>query len=199
MLFQQLTDTRSADFKACMELYNTAFPESERQAEAVILKRLIAGDCKMYFGKEIHRIVCIAVTWDFAGSEFIFLDYFAVAAIHRGAGIGSKFFSFLNQVLRHDNKFMVMEVEHPAFGDNQEERNSRIRFYKKNGAVLLESTRYMLPPLGIATSPSEMQLMMIPDPSDRFTKEDIRLLIIRIYHEVYERPANDVVLNSFLT
>ena len=73
-----------------------------------------------------------------SGGEFILFDYMAVSESHRGHGIGSLFMLFMHESLKTSGKYVVMEVERPGAGDNQNERKRRVAFCKKSGAQILQ-------------------------------------------------------------
>ena len=75
-------------------------------------------------------------------SSLILLDYFAVIPPLRGTGLGSEFIKELPKIIQTHYKHInniVIECENPNMAENiqeQETRNRRISFYKKNGAVV---------------------------------------------------------------
>lgn len=198
MNFFTITDINDHRFNQCLMIYRNSFPGNERQPEDVIIDRIHSGKAKLYVGEDGGDILCIALVWIFHDSRFALLDYFAVAASMRGKGVGSIFLKFLLQEVIGIGRSLVMEVEHPGHGVNIDERKARINFYRRNGAVVLEDVRYLLPPLGAATEPMEMQLMIAFAHGPATSAAEIRDLITRIYTEVYIRGPDDQLLNSFV-
>jgi GNAT superfamily N-acetyltransferase len=196
--FFQIYNSADINFESCLTIYRISFPEPEKQTETVIRQRIDNGRSLMFAGKANELIVCMCLIFDFVHSPFMLLDYFAVNPEARGAGRGTKFMAFLTEHLIVKGRFLVMEVEHPSFGNNVAERKARIKFYERSGASILQDTRYLLPPLKQQYEPVEMQLMFLPQPVKKFSDPEIKDLIVTIYREVYNRPGSDPVLLSFL-
>jgi hypothetical protein len=103
----------------------------------------------------------------------------------------------MRKVLEGEGRYFVLEVEDPEFGNNQQEREKRIAFYRKSGAKLIKGLRYELPPLQGAT-PTEMLLMIFPgDKIQAISAKTIRNLIIQIYRELYDRDAGEMLRRNF--
>jgi hypothetical protein len=143
-------------------------------------------------------VACMALVWHFKKINFVLLDYIAVGANYRSLKIGSVFLEFLIKEGIAEGKTMVFEVEHPAYGENREDRVRRISFYLKNGSYIIDDFVYMLPPLD-GSQPTEMLLMLYPaQPVDSYTPESIRDLVVSLYKELYGREENDPLLFSFI-
>ncbi|RYF97920.1 MAG: hypothetical protein EOO02_19970 [Chitinophagaceae bacterium] len=200
-LTMELIDTSSHTmFEACLAIYRESFPDHEKQPETVIADRLINGVATLYAGIRDGVPVCIAIIHHLRDLDGDLLDYFAVSPNGRGEGIGSAFLQIIFDLLRMERqsdsvnperqRYLLIEVEHPDFGDNKKERNNRIRFYQKAGAVLLGS-RYLLPPLGSAKHASEMRLMIFPGNMSNLTSQSLKKIISAIYTQVYGRMLSD--------
>ena len=198
IIFFQIYNSNDVNFESCLSIYHVSFPDHEKQSETVIRERVDNGRSLLFAGRINDHIVCMCLIFDFKNSPFILLDYFAVSPVARVMGTGSKFMNFLIERLIGKNRFLVMEVEHPEFGNNVTERRARIKFYERSGAWILHNTRYLLPPLTDLSEPVEMQLMFLPKPVRQFSDLEIKDLILTIYREVYNRQESDPVLLSFL-
>jgi GNAT superfamily N-acetyltransferase len=185
--FYSIENSADPEFADCMKIYHEAFPSYERQPDEVIKARVDDHSCILITGNAAGKIVCMALVWEFHDTPYIFLDYFAVDGNARGCQVGTRFLRFIAGNFLETNKFLVMEVEHPHYGANQAERAGRVKFYEKNGGVLLKNVRYFLPPLGGALKPLEMQLMVMPDPVDEPVEEAVQKLIALIYEKVYQK------------
>jgi hypothetical protein len=102
----------------------------------------------------------------------------------------------MHPVLKKNQQYFILEAEHPGYGDNRDQRQSRLAFYKRNGARLLKDVRYVLPPLQGLT-PTEMVLMVFPDYKEgKIAATVVQNLIAQIYRELYHQEAKDSLLGS---
>jgi GNAT superfamily N-acetyltransferase len=198
MEFKEINSSDSKEFNGAMEIYTEAFPASERHSVAVISERVKDGASKLYVGSSNDEITFLAMLWPLKTTEFILLDYMAAKAAYRGKGIASAFLTELREKLRDTNRYVIMEVENPKFGDRQKEKEARVRFYKNHSAKELEGVRYLLPPLD-GTIPTEMVLMLFPEyRSEDISGVVIKHVIVQIYRELYNRQENDALLRTFV-
>ena len=184
--FYRIPNSDNLEFAECMNIYHEAFPTYERQSDEIIIRRVSEGSCMLLAGRAEGKIVCMSILWDFLETNYLFLDYFAVANSVKGQKVGTRFLRFIINEFLTTGKFLVMEVEHPDYGINKEDRKRRIKFYQNNGGVILENVKYFLPPLGGSVTPLEMQLMILPDLGRKPGEEEIRELIKIIYKKVYQ-------------
>jgi GNAT superfamily N-acetyltransferase len=193
-LFSKLNGPIAAKVK---EIYETSFPETERQPFSFITDCIEQGSQLIYIAMENDIAVGFALIVVFSDSRVWHLNYFAVDEPNRGQGIGTA-------ILQHIRKYMqsaktihglLFEVEAPAEAKTENEsveRARRIEFYKRNGAFIIEDGgAYRMPdytkknPKGL-----KMRLMWlpaVPEPRD---------LITLIYTEIYE---NDPLLQPILS
>ena len=159
--YQEVNDYSSELFSEAMKIYVDSFPANERQSIQTIKERMDANKSRLYVGTNNNQVVCMALVWYFSESEFVLLDYMAVKENYRQHQIGSDFFKHLTNSIIPKDKTTIMEVEHPDFGDNAEERKKRVDFYLNNGAYIIDDFIYLLPPLD-GTIPTKMILMICP-------------------------------------
>jgi len=192
MHFFQITNTQTNEFREAMHIYLQCFPLNERQTEQTITERVQQGRNLMYAGRIDDEIVFMALLWPLQGTEFILLDYLATSHKHRGKNIASMFM----QELRKQQKYFLLEVEDPAYGDNTAQRQKRIDFYLKNGARVLKDVSYLLPPVQ-GNTPTEMLLMIFPEyKTSTISKQLVQALIRQVYKELYNQEADSASLNS---
>lgn len=196
--FSQVAPAHSQPIEDAIGIYLNSFPANERHSVELIRQRVEAGSSQLHIGRMGDDVVCMALLWPFKAISFVLLDYLAVKNGYRGANIGSQFMDYLSDVAKSMDKTMVLEVEHPDFGSNKEECMGRINFYITTGAYLLDDFTYILPALD-STTPTQMVLMLYPPQADtHYHTNDIKQLVIMLYQELYNRPSNDPLLNSFL-
>jgi hypothetical protein len=184
--------------EAALEIYMESFPSNERHPAEVIRERVIRGNYHLIVGRGQDQLAFFALLWHMRGSEFVLLDYMATKSGFRGRGIGEEFLRWIPQIPEMAGKFLVMEVENPAFGDNREQRSRRVEFYRRQGAVQLQGVRYIMPGLS-GGAPTEMILMILPKyHGTRMDAKTVRQMIVQIYQELYGRGGDDALLLSFL-
>jgi GNAT superfamily N-acetyltransferase len=195
--FTEVTNVENPDFDLAMDIYAEAFPANERQPINVVKERVKNGLNQIYVGRIGNDIVFMALLWPLKNTDFILLDYMATNSAHRGKNIGSLFLQARHRDLEENKKYFIMEVEDPEFGDNKEERERRLAFYKKNGAKELKGVNYILPALQ-GHKATEMILMILPNyDQGKIPANIVKNLITQIYKELYNREANGTVLNDW--
>lgn len=198
MEFKEINKIDSSEFGDAMEIYLEAFPASERHSVPIISERVTRGLSKLYVGSLDNEITFLALLWPLKNTDFILLDYMATKSAHRSKGIASTFLSNVRNKLITTGKHLILEVENPRFGDRTEEKERRVRFYKRHGARELEGVRYLLPPLDGRT-PTEMILMVFPEYKDeKISGPTMKKVIIQIYRELYNRQEDDTLLAAFV-
>ena len=198
MDFAQVTNVESSDFDLAIDIYSSAFPINERQPVNVVKERVKQGLNHLYVGRIDRDIAFMALLWPLKETDFILLDYMATNPIYRGRNIASQFLQYMRPVLEQSKKFFILEVEDPEYGQNTDQRQKRIVFYKRNGAKELKNVRYILPPLQ-EPMPTEMRLMIFPDYANgKIDAGLVRRLIFQIYKELYHKDATDAFLDFCL-
>jgi len=196
--FYEISDTNHEDFKEAIEIYNESFPSNERHKTSTIKERVAKGLYRVVVGRLKNEVVFMALFWPLRNTEFILFDYLAVKKNYRNRGIGTKFMENIFDILNVKNKYFILEVENPDYGDNREQRARRVEFYKRHGAKQMKNLRYILPPLS-GDTPTEMILMVLPQyKSGKISGKLVKKIIIQIYKELYDRNENDPLLNSFI-
>ena len=196
--FLEISTVAHPHFAAAIEIYCNAFPDNEKHPVSRIRERVADGRSRLHVALRDDQVVFMALLWPLRGTDFILLDYMATRADQRRRGIGSAFLQHLAEPLRNSNQRLIMEVENAEHGTNTAQRQSRIAFYRRNGARLLQGLRYVLPPLQ-GDQTTEMNLMMYPAyPGNSLAGATAKQLIVKIYEELYERTINDPLLNSFI-
>ena len=167
------------------QIYEMSFPANERQPLETLKIRLKENKEVLFAAKLQKEIVGIGFLFDLIGSDFLLLDYLAVKESHRGKQIGEALFSKLKGYAEFRKKHLLMEVDDPEFGHDKIQRHKRIAFYQKNGAMVLEDVKYILPALD-GTVTTEQILMVVPYFSKRqFLAQEIKDLVKILYSELY--------------
>lgn len=132
-----------------VEIYENYMPKDFAKSEIKPLSRILEL-CKldMYFCYGIYeekeynteRLIAYGFLVTSANRDAVLVDYFAVASDIRGRGYGSICFRMLcDKAKEKCLGTLILEVENPRFGVDEEERllrRRRIAFYIRNGMTL---------------------------------------------------------------
>ncbi len=194
----QLTDINHPDFQGALKIYLDSFPACERQPLEILETRLSNQLYQWFIAKSENQVVGIALLYPLNPTDFILLDYLGTDKDYRSRGIGRTLMSYLINQVKNQQKALLIEVENPQFCEDSEQAKRRIGFYQNNGAKVLQSVRYLLPPLS-GEVPTEMLLMMVPAESEgQLAGTLVKRLIEQVYQEMYDRPSEDALLRSFI-
>jgi GNAT superfamily N-acetyltransferase len=196
--FSQTVDVTSKTFADAMVIYTQAIPAAERQSIDTIKERLQNGKEKLYTGSIDGKIALMALLYPLEPSQFVLIDYMAVKPEYRKHGLGSEFLKNINKITGLKNKLFLIEVEDPKTGPDQETKQRRVYFYRKNGAKILKHVSYVLPALQ-GNTPTDMILLVMAQNRPVWLSGDaIKAAIRQIYLELYHRDESDSLLQSFV-
>jgi predicted GNAT family acetyltransferase len=195
--FSEVKDTNTTQFTQAAAIYTESIPASERQTIDTIKERITSGKEKLYIGEKDGEVSMMALLYPLEGTQFVLLDYMAVKEAHRKHGVGSEFVKKINEITGFKNKLFIIEVEDPKTGTAQEQetRQRRVYFYRKNGAKILKHVRYILPPLQ-GNTPTDMILLVISQNNRLLwiAGDAIKEAVVQIYSELYGRGEADQLL-----
>ena len=196
--FEEIKDPDSKSFSQFLEIYLDSFPENQRLSTDIITQRLQGNIHQIFGGFWQDEVVFIAVLHPLKSTDFILLTYLGTQESFRGQGIGTEFIKYIVDVVSHDQKYLLLEVENPERGSEREKKARRMKFYQKLGARELKNVDYLLPPLS-GDIPSEMKLIILPKYRDSYIEGNlVKQLIRQIYQEVYSRSEDDQLLKTFI-
>ncbi len=196
--FRELTDTHHPDFEAILRIFENSFPPEERLPNWVLARRVQQQRHRLWVGYCDRQVALMATLHPLTDSDLVLLGYLATDAPYRGRGIGTKFVRYVLDALQQDDKYLLLELDHPDYGDDRELRQRRIEFYRRLGAVELKNVRYVLPPLMVDKTP-EMILAIAPGYKSRqLSGEQVKKIIADLHIEAYDRDPNDPLLQSLL-
>lgn len=154
------------------ELYIKAFPPEERRDFDTICGLLRATET---FGMSLlcDTYVPVGFITYWRWSQFAYIEHFAVSAVSRGRGYGTKALSLFSKEVEQP---IVLEVKLPL----DEMARRRIAFYERAGFTLCPR-RYIQPPYSNQLPPVELHLMFYGGDLDH-TFEEVR---DKIHREVY--------------
>ena len=162
------------------------FPPEERKPLDVLLRMTEEGTYESYgWVDEQGNMMGYAFFVNLPDNRIVSLDYYAVCAAFRGQKNGSRCIADMPKLFP-DCAGIVAEVEDPATSKNEEElnvRESRIRFYKKNGLKMTA--------LGTRQYDVDYQIMVLPvkngEPTENCELDDIGIMydMDRVYREMF--------------
>lgn len=123
---------------AIYELYMRAFPKEERKPFALMLEKCKEGSMELLcIEDDEQRFLGLAIFVFY--EDLALLDYFAIADVQRGIGIGTKALRLLQKYYEGKRFFLEIEDMH-VVSDNKEERIRRRSFYLRNGMKTMPFT-----------------------------------------------------------
>ena len=130
----KLSTATSLDMPFILDLYQKAFPESERKPFSLIERKAAMGSMEILVINEGGRRCGLAITAMGPDTDLVLLDYFAISEEYRGMGIGTEAILLLKE-LYCDRQFFLEIEELDETAPNKEERIRRKQFYLRNGML----------------------------------------------------------------
>ncbi|MFD2934290.1 GNAT family N-acetyltransferase [Spirosoma flavum] len=156
--------------------YEGSFPPDERRNFNDLLQLLPCPEMHLCALIDQDHLVGFIIYWQWA--DAVFVEHFAIDPEQRGKQFGQR---ALNQLLRRESPYFILEVERPE----DEISRSRIRFYERQG-FYLNSFDYAQPPYQRGNLPIPMRLMSIPAIIEQDEFEGFSQLIKeRVYERFY--------------
>jgi ribosomal protein S18 acetylase RimI-like enzyme len=181
---------------AFWQLYDSAFPSSEREPRSVILETLRGGAGLTLRARTGARTMGLAIGHMLRHPPVLFVVYLAVAPEFRSHHIGSALFAklWVASVQRYFEgglkaEGMVWEVDMPGRAGNEaelEKARRRIGFFHRLGGNVLPAPYFQPPVDGIAPVP--MHMMFRPAPGIPLPDGPASAALVRaMYFEKYQR------------
>lgn len=132
---QLVKATGKEQWKQIQALYEEAFPACEKKPFWLIRMKNKEGKADVWYLENDGTFVGLAITMN--AKELVLLDYFAIDESLRGQGFGSKGLLAL-QTYYSGRKFFLEAESVYDVCENSKQRESRKRFYLKNGMTEME-------------------------------------------------------------
>lgn len=200
----------SPEFVRCIELYEEAFPEGERETREAIQAWLTAASQDQLVPDNYHILamidrardhVCGVVFFHYLGAVGCgFIGYLVIEAGRQSRGLGSTLLQAVPEMLRRDAQRMGHELPLGLLTELDKERAdepttyARFRFWQRHGFLPLElDWRY--PRLHNGEPPTAMYLAYAPIDLCAgwlpLKEQRAQELVIAIYQGVYRRGVGD--------
>ena len=181
-------------FASVARIYAAAIEPSE-QKPPELLRRHVGDDRYSFFIAEMGgEVAGFAAVFVPSSQDFWLLEYLAVDARRRSAGLGAILFDAAVARARDivPGRFGLLEVDaaDAIVGEGNDIRR-RLQFYARNGCRKIEGLRYLLP-LSSRGTPPAMQLLVHgrPDQSS-IAKTTLHDWLATLYRDVYVQPGDD--------
>src|SRR5262245_36713131 len=187
-------------------IYEASFPASERDETSSLLASVSAGERSCYVALRDGTVIGLAVVFVLAGTPAVLLEYLAVDAEERNAGVGGTLLTHLRTQGGADSgaSGMLLEVE-PADevdGEERELRTRRIGFYLRHGASIVEcAPRYRAPNLEREDDALRFTLLWLPlapEAPARIGGDQLRGCVEAILTQSYGLDLEDALVKEVL-
>src|SRR5262245_25588555 len=174
---RDITDLDTPLGREALAIYEQAFPEAERDSVEHIAATLQNDDPETavsHFRALVDDGAVVGFTLFSSYKQYYlgYLKFIAVRAELRGKRYGPILLKDALRQLRVDGRRatgwpylgLVLEVERPETADNEGDRalrERRIRFYQRNGAVMLANLDYVAPPVAPGQPSLPFHLMVL--------------------------------------
>jgi GNAT superfamily N-acetyltransferase len=197
MIFKELEDFHSWEFRQSLDIYKTSFPSNQTRPAKKVVKMLKDDrDYHLFIAANKSAVVGISLLYAFKSLHIGLLDYLAVDPNYQRRGIGKKLFRFTVQKLRSQMPVvigLILEIQKERVHDSHGRHiiKDRIRFYRQLGARVLDGVNYLLPSQTHG-KPEEMYLMIVPLAKMRSLPKHFIIKYVRaIYSTIYQYENND--------
>jgi GNAT superfamily N-acetyltransferase len=181
-------------FDSLARIYAAAIEPSE-QKPPELLRRHVGDDRYSFLVAEMDgEVAGFAAVFVPSSRDFWLLEYLAVDASRRSAGLGAILFDAAVARARDiaPGTFGLLEVDAAdAIVGEGNDIPRRLQFYARNGCRKIVGLRYLLP-LSSRGTPPGMQLLVHgrPDQSS-IARSTLHAWLVTLYVEVYDKPDDD--------
>jgi ribosomal protein S18 acetylase RimI-like enzyme len=184
-------------------IYETSFAARERGDTAELLADVESGRRRCDVAREAGELIGFALALPLAGTGIAFLEFLAIDAERRNAGLGGRLLAHLQESLAASGtRGLVLEVEPPwaVDGTERELRERRVAFYERHGAAVVEcAPAYRTPDLADAARRVPFTLLWSPldAAAPRILEgEPLRQCVRAILTQSYELDPGDPLVDE---
>lgn len=177
-----------------MRIYRDAIEPSEQKSQALLRSHLDDRRYGFLVAEAEERVAGFAMVFIPEESDFWLLEYMAVDADVRSAGVGSLLFQaavdLAGQRVPDAPGLLEVDAPHAQLTPSSPIRR-RLSFYARKGCRLIDDLNYILP-LSHAGMPPPMWLLLHGyRDRDTIGKTTLERWLATLYRDVYSRPTTD--------
>jgi hypothetical protein len=173
-------------------IYEEAIPASERKPLSALLSDPAARITVARMAREPVGFAVVRL-----GQRADLLEYMAVRAGLRGAGIGAQLYRAARSDRTHEVPLLIEVDSAREASSDRAIRKRRIDFYRRLGGRQIVGLAYVLP-LPSPTGPPAMDLMVDDWPSATVERATLRGWLQELYGGVYGQPIDDARILAML-
>jgi GNAT superfamily N-acetyltransferase len=182
---ERLRSGRGRDKTKLAAIYEEAIPASERKPLAALLSDPAA---RITVARRAREPVGFAIVR--LGKRADLLEYMAVRAGLRGAGIGAQLYRAARGDRAHDIPLLIEVDSTREASPDRAIRKRRIDFYRRLGGRQIIGLAYVLP-LPSPTGPPAMDLLVDDWPDATVKRATLHAWLQELYGGVYGQPTDD--------
>ena len=200
--FEQLASCSDRAFEEFYQIYAESIAQRERKTKTWICEMTNRSDYRIFLLKQGGKAVGFSILFLPERESFALLEYMAVAAEHRNAGLGSEVFKrSIQSVFPRTEQMRPILLEVDSDREESSDRTLRARrqqFYRRLGCLRFAGFHYLLPLPGDGPPPA-MDLMIYPAGDQRHIfKSDLKGWLRTIYQSVYNCSPEDPRITQML-
>ena len=184
----------SASFEEVYAIYSRALPLREQKSKLDLIRLLARSDYRVLVVRRSAIVIGFSVVFAPADEPFCLLEYMAVDAVTRNAGVGTRLFRcVLEDVQAHRGTVpLLLEVDSPReLGADHASRCRRQDFYRRLGCLIVDQLAYALPLAGTGPPPLMDLMLHRADQSRPISKADLRAWLAVVFERVYGTSSRD--------
>lgn len=195
-----ISDNADPRFTKLVKIYQASIEPSEQKPLEVL--RGMVGDARYAFHvlEALDDVIGFAIVFTPADREFWLLEYIAIEATRRDAGIGIELFMRVAKAMSNENPSAcgLLEVDQ-AIGDANAAAQARRRlgFYARCGCKMLQGLTYILP-IESNHAPPAMHILLWGQLHSAISKETLTRWLRIIYSDVYLQSSSDFRISKMV-
>ena len=199
LTIHRVTDPQSPEFEALVAIYLAAHPVSERKPVTLLSRMAQRPDYLFLTVNLDDEVVGFSIVNLFPHLDASYLEYFAVAELRRGQGIGQFLFQQIVAMREVEGRSMIVEVDSDKRPSSlQRDNTRRKRFYRNLGCKEVACLDYVMPSITAHTPPPMDILVYGSALPEAVAKDRIRVWLEALYVGIYAMQTTDIRIDRML-